>query len=617
MSSGVDLVRIKTEPPAKPFTKTIFSRRSDGLLLCSALVVASVLSPAPLGKRIRAGLLDAAVLSVLSGAYFFIPLLATGLVLPMWGVLAAGIGYAVVPLAAFRATLGMRIFGVEILGRDGQSANPADLLFRELVGRGLLPGAFLFTLAMSFVGSLLRWTAFVMPTGLGSLMALASLLAMAVVFPGHFLPLFRADRRSLADLLSRTQVVDPRPEPEPDDEEDRAFRSQQRRSRIVRVVVFELLLASGVVALPWLLGRRSGSTEEYADRITRQRLEKELERAPSNEVTAQQLAEAYRKAGRPEDAEKVLARQLDAALAELTCEAPKALAFGDRMNREERYDAAIRWVRRYEEKCGPLPRLLWVSMYAHQQRREWSEAVAVATRLIENEPDDSDFWWWRGEAYANLGRIEQAAADYQQSMAQHPNAFAAGRYAELAETRLQRPCDGAFALWFWMEEEEGNGEETGPRAQRERDRLYRAGGCERFLGKGRIAIKRASEDAVGTAKLVINGHALIADATDLAAYTLLSSELAAKVGVDTSASEKVNVWLGGEWLEARRVSLPEVQLEKARAVDLAAAVVDKLPPGTDAVLGVNLAWRFRVRQEDSGLTLEERPRGTRPSAAAR
>ena len=101
--------------------------------------------PAPIPKRVVAGLIDTAFIVVLSGIAFAVPILTRGIVLPMWGVLAVMVGYAAVPLAFLKRTLGMHIMGLELVTSQGHAVDLANVLFRELLGRGFFPAAWLFT----------------------------------------------------------------------------------------------------------------------------------------------------------------------------------------------------------------------------------------------------------------------------------------------------------------------------------------------------------------------------------------------------------------------------------------------------------------------------------------
>lgn len=568
-------------------------------------------TPASPGRRVAAGLVDGALLATLATAYWLVPLWTTGLMVPMWGVLMAVVGYSVVPLAAFGTTLGMRLFGLALQTREGHTPNPGDLLFRELVGRGFFPGAFLFTLVMGLVGSLLRWTTFVMPQGIGAVMALLSLLTLAVVVPGHLLALLRGDRRSLADLLGRTFVVVATPPAPIADDEERAYQRRLARRRAWGVLALEAFLVVGALALPRLLTQRTDSTEQYADRLLRARLEREFDAAPDNEQVATQLAEAYRKAGRPGDAARVEARLLEATLDNLPCQQRSALALADRMNREGRFDAALALVARYHQKCGPWPRLLWVSMYAHQQKGAWKEAAQVGTQLIDDEPLDSDYWWWRAEAYSKLGNYEQAAADYHQSMANRPNGFAAGRYAKWVDSQLQRPCEGAFALGYWMDRRP---DKAAAWAKDERARLYLAGRCDELLGRGQASLKVDPDAPLSTAQLRVGRATGTVSLTQAGGYTLLKRDFALRAWLGTPSDATIEVWSAGRRVPAHLAVADEVWVGQAHAPKVLVAVVEDLPPGLDAVLGVNLAWRFKVTADERQLSLGALPSALPPSA---
>ena len=127
-----------------------------------------------------AGAIDTVVVLGLCAVYFLIPLLTRGLVLPMWGVLAAVLGYLVVPLAAFKRTLGMKLLGLELVTKDGHAVGPGDVLFRELIGRGFFPAAFLFTLFAGLAASWFGVARFAAPAGIALLFFFASAVALGV-----------------------------------------------------------------------------------------------------------------------------------------------------------------------------------------------------------------------------------------------------------------------------------------------------------------------------------------------------------------------------------------------------------------------------------------------------
>ncbi len=265
-------------------------------------------SPQPmatLSRRAVAGVIDAAALVGLCLGLFLVPLLTRGLVLPMWGVLAAVVGYSVVPLSAFRQTLGMKLTGLELVTKDGHGVSPGDVLFRELIGRGYFPAAFLLTLLLGVVASWLRLMAFVAPAGTTLFFAVACVFGVAFALLGHALMLNREDQRGLADLMSRSFVRPVQPAPPPDDEDDRLHRRREARARVRNVVLFELVLFGGALALPWVLTQRTESRDEYANRLKRERLEAQLKAHPDDEGIATELLTLLRQAGQLERAAAV------------------------------------------------------------------------------------------------------------------------------------------------------------------------------------------------------------------------------------------------------------------------------------------------------------------------
>ena len=322
--------------------------------------------PAPLPKRVIAGLLDAAIIGVLSGISFAVPMLTRGIGLPMWGVLAVMVGYAVVPLAFLKRTLGLHIMGLELVGKDGRAIDLGNLLFRELIGRGVFPAAWLFTIIGSVIARHFGIGGSATPPLLAGVMTVACSAALCISAIGHVIALGRPDQRTLADLLARSFVVEGPSLPPPSDLEEFDEWKAHRNKVIVRVVIFELVLMSSVLALPWILSSSSGESPQMkVARLKLESLQAKFEADPGSESLASDLQREYSRRGREDDLTKLLEKHRRAlslkeagreqALRDqlaLTHERSTAETLIALLERQERIDEAIEV---YREWLGPTP----------------------------------------------------------------------------------------------------------------------------------------------------------------------------------------------------------------------------------------------------------------------
>lgn len=354
---------------------------------------------APLQSRVIAGAIDTVILVLLSCTYFVVPMWLRGVVLPMWGVLAAMVGYAVVPLAFLKQTFGMRLFGLELVTRDGHPVDFANLLFRELVGRGFFPAAYLFTLVASFIAALLRVAASSTPPLLGGLMTLACGAAVVVAVAGHLMALGRPDGRTLADLLARSFVVIGPARPLPQEDEERREYFANRRRVVRNIAIFEVVLMLSVVALPTLLTMPGGeSPQARIARLKREGLEKKFHADPGNEALAAELQQEYWRAGRDDDAKQVAARHFEA-----------------RRKRDASREVELRRV--FAEKKDRANASALVELLEDQDRID--DAAVVYREYVAASPEPSTragFGHW----LASVGRTEAAIVELERAVREDP-----------------------------------------------------------------------------------------------------------------------------------------------------------------------------------------------------
>jgi uncharacterized RDD family membrane protein YckC len=266
-------------------------------------------TPAPLSRRFVAGVVDALVVTVLAALSFFGPMMANGFVFPMWGVLLVLLGYSVVPLALFQQTLGLKLMGLAVCNSNGYAVDPANLAFRELLGRGFFPLAYLYNIGFGVLASVLGLMQVAMPSGLGLVTSIACLVALVAALLGVAITAGRADGRLAADLMCGSFVVVAPARPAPDDPDEKADAGRLNRRRWVWLVALEVAFVAALVAVPAALTARSSSPRAvYAARMKRKSLEQRFAADPGNRQVAAELRRAWLDEGKPDEAQAVVDR---------------------------------------------------------------------------------------------------------------------------------------------------------------------------------------------------------------------------------------------------------------------------------------------------------------------
>lgn len=396
-------------------------------------------SPAPLQPRIIAGVLDALMLACLSAALFVVPMALGGLAIPTWAAVAAIVGYAVVPLWAFQATLFMRLAGIELVGRDGKPPDPIDIVFREILGRGLGPAAYLATFLVALIGSLVGAMGVSSPLGAKglSLAVLGCFAAFGIAVFGHLLALVSPDRRTLADLVARTIVI-PRAAlavEQGGDPEELAYRQSERHARLRNVVLFEVALVLVMVGGPVVLAKAPAAQRAaYANHLNLEADQRRFEANPTDPELAQALSSDYLANGDSEKAKQVMARQSvaeraarekrEASLRATLQANPKdddaSDALIDLLEDQDRA-ADARAVREAAYRASPSPEAqasFGVWLY---QREAMGDAVSQLSAALDAGFEAGDAHAYLGLALRDLGRKVEARTELKRALALDPD----------------------------------------------------------------------------------------------------------------------------------------------------------------------------------------------------
>ncbi|MDP1827578.1 MAG: RDD family protein [Archangium sp.] len=413
--------------------------------------MAFVPRPAPLPKRVIAGLLDFAFILVLSGISFAVPLLTRGIVLPMWGVLAVMVGYAVVPLAFLKRTLGLHIMGLELVGRDGHPVDLANVLFRELLGRGFFPAAWLFTIIASLVARYLGVGGSTAPPLLAGVMTVACAGAFCIAAIGHVIALGRPDQRTLADLVAKSFVVEGPSLPPPTDLEEFDEWKAQRTRLVVRIGVFEVALMSSVLLLPWLLTSSSGESPQMkVARLKLESLQAKFDADPGSESLAAELQREYWRLDREAEVQKVIEKHRKAqSLRQAGREQSLRQQLAERHDRDtaealiellERQDRVDDAVDVYREWLGPTPQAPELAGFgnwlATNNRTEL--AVVELERATSMDPLVPLGHTLLGACLQRLGRLEEAREHLELALLDDPDDADADDTLRLVEGKIGR-----------------------------------------------------------------------------------------------------------------------------------------------------------------------------------
>jgi tetratricopeptide (TPR) repeat protein len=140
-------------------------------------------------------------------------------------------------------------------------------------------------------------------------------------------------------------------------------------------------------------------------------------------------------------------RELRAALKAEPCDERAADGLAGTYNKAGDWRGTIRLGEQYLQQCKPFSHLYWLTHYAKMQVQDFDGAWQDADYLVKDDPDDGDFWWWRGTAAFRAGRFDDASRDHRQAFALTNERSRAAPF-DLAEAlaAAKRPCAAAEAV---------------------------------------------------------------------------------------------------------------------------------------------------------------------------
>ncbi len=311
------------------------------------------------------------------------------------------------------------------------------------------------------------------------------------------------------------------------------------------------------------------------------------------------------------DLDELVLREHRERLAAAPCVRDHILELDKALFEVDRYAEVIKENDAFIRRCGPYPYLLWKTYAAHEELKQWPQAAEVARLLIEDRPDDGDFWWWRGKALAEHGDLPGAVAALRQSIAVTDMSESTGPdLMDLAKIARKAgvPCDAAAALRAYIAANDG---EVRQRTRDLMTELYLAGDCDKLAGAGEATLAIDPRSPVDAIQARVGDHAVKLLFDPRSGFTLISPALAARLGL-TVPPQRHAVYAAGSLRRGAPVVLDRIAAGKASAPQVHALVVDDLPAGYDGVLGASFLWRFEYEVWKERGEIEIREPGAAP-----
>jgi aspartyl protease family protein len=242
---------------------------------------------------------------------------------------------------------------------------------------------------------------------------------------------------------------------------------------------------------------------------------------------------------------------------------------------------------------------------AYEQRGEFQAAADEATKLIDDAPDDRDFWWWRARAYFNLGAWEKAEPDYRRVRELCPICLVGWATADTLE-KLDRPCDAIVPLVqsLVMHPDLNNAAEV----RRRIDRLRALPACAAVEGSGSLKLPLTAGH--GYTRGSVNGGQ-VEFLVDTGATTVAVSEkMAAAMKLNTLPPMTVQTQTANGLVTARQVIADRVEAGSLVATNVPVVILPQLEG--PALLGMSFLGRFNVAIDAKSVLIESRPASAKP-----
>lgn len=282
------------------------------------------------------------------------------------------------------------------------------------------------------------------------------------------------------------------------------------------------------------------------------------------------------------------------------CDRSKAVKLGELFYQVGDYRGAIKLCDKFNSECGKYLRLNWISYSSHNKLSEFDEAIKDVTELIKDDPYDSDYWWWRGEIYEEMGKYEEAIADYRQTIAIQPNVQTIPFKLSSVLEKAGKGCEAAFPieqfLFYYPEYR------SYTKVQNRLKSIYSHGNCLQFNGSGKTIIKFNPNERMIRVSVKINGKIIGNFLLDTGANLVVFTDtFARKLKIQKNIGRNILVQTAGGMKTATLSTVDKIEVGGATAnrVDIAIIDMDDLGNNIDGLLGMSYLSRFDMNIDNT------------------
>jgi clan AA aspartic protease (TIGR02281 family) len=241
-------------------------------------------------------------------------------------------------------------------------------------------------------------------------------------------------------------------------------------------------------------------------------------------------------------------------------------------------------------KCGSFERLQWDKYTAHKRLSEYLPAGETAGALMALNPTDYDYPWWRGEMYAQAGKLEEAVADYRFALSLLPRMRSVPFMLTDALVKLGRPCEAEAPLetyLFFHPQHRDSAEVMALRNTMEK------ASCDKGTAEGSATYTAPPGATSWKGQVRINGKKTGTFIIDTGATSVVVTRAFANALELTAPTTPVRLQTAGGARTGHRTTFSVVESQGAKARFVEAVIVeDEL--GADGLLGLSFLSRFEV-----------------------